>query len=108
MTPTLAGRLKELFPEASGVSRKNWLAHGRVSVSGRVVRDGRIAVAGGDRIALGGETVARVVLSPLLRLVYEDEYLLVVDKPADLLTIATKSERERTAFHLVWSYLAQA
>ena len=40
MTPTLAGRLKELFPEASGVSRKDWLAHGRVTVNGRVVRDG--------------------------------------------------------------------
>ena len=105
---TLAGRLKELFPEASGVSRKNWLARGRVSVNGRVVRDGRAAVAIGDLVALGGETVARVVLPLPLRLVYEDEYLLVVDKSADLLTIATKSERERTAFHMVWSYLAQS
>jgi 23S rRNA pseudouridine1911/1915/1917 synthase len=105
---TLAERLKQLFPQASGVSRKNWLAFGRVTLNGQVVRDGRTAVASGDRVALGGETVARVVLPPPLRLVYEDDDLLVVDKPADLLSIATKSERERTAFRMVWSYLAQA
>lgn len=107
MPLTVAGRLKELFPEASGVSRKDWLARGRVCLNGRVVRDGRIAVASGDRVTLGSQTVARVVLSPPLRLVYEDAHLLVIDKAADLLTIATESERERTAFRLVWSYLAQ-
>jgi 23S rRNA pseudouridine1911/1915/1917 synthase len=108
MPPTLAGRLKELYPQASGVSRKDWLARGRVSINGRIVRDGRTVVTSGDRVALGSETVARVVLPPPLRLVYEDEHLLVIDKPADLLTIATESERERTAFRMVWSYLAQA
>ena len=108
MTPTLAGRLKELFPEASGVSRKDWLARGRVTVNRRVVRDGRTIVAAGDRVELGQETVARVVLAAPLQLVYEDEYLLVIEKPADLLTIATESERERTAYRLVWSYLAAA
>jgi len=108
MTSTLAGRLKELFPEASGVSRKGWLAHGRVTVNGRVVRDGRTVVAAESRIALGRETVARVPLAAPLRLVYEDEHLLVIEKPADLLTIATESERERTAYRIVWSYLAAA
>jgi 23S rRNA pseudouridine1911/1915/1917 synthase len=108
MTPTLAGRLKELFPEASGVSRKDWLAHGRVVVNGRAVRDGRTIVAAGDRVGLGLETVARVALSAPLRLVHEDEHLLVIEKPAELLTIATKSERARTAYRMVWSYLAEA
>jgi 23S rRNA pseudouridine1911/1915/1917 synthase len=105
---TLAGRLKELFPQASGVSRKDWLAHGRVVVNGRVVRDGRSAVASGDRVTLGSETVARVVLPSQLKLIFEDEHILVIDKAADLLTIATESERERTAFRMIWTYLAQA
>jgi 23S rRNA pseudouridine1911/1915/1917 synthase len=103
--PTLAARLKDLFPEASGVSRKDWLAHGRVTVNGAVVRDGRTTVADGDRIRLGDETVARVTLGHPLRLVYEDDHLLVIEKPADLLTIATDKEQERTAYRLVFSYL---
>ena len=60
------------------------------------------------RVGLGPETVARVVLAAPLRLVYEDDDLLVIEKPADLLTIATESERERTAYRMVWSYLAEA
>ncbi len=108
MTATLAGRLKELYPEASGVSRKQWLAQGRVTVNGHVVRDGRTLLVPTDRVGLGLATVARVALSAPLQLVHEDEHLLVIEKPADLLTIATESERERTVYRMVWSYLAAA
>ena len=44
-------------------------------------------------------------LSPLLRLVHEDDALLVIEKPPGLLTIGTERERERTAYRLVWAYL---
>ncbi|MCC6766704.1 MAG: RluA family pseudouridine synthase [Deltaproteobacteria bacterium] len=104
--PTLADRLRTLFPDASGVSRKDWIARGRVSVNGTVVRDGRREVAAADRVRLGAETVARVILPRPLRLVHEDAHVLVVEKPADLLTIATETEQERTAFRMVYGYLA--
>ncbi len=103
---TLATRLQTLFPDASGTSRKDWLARGRVSVDGAVVRDGRTPVADDARIRLGVETVARAALARPLQLVHEDDHLLVVDKPADLLTIATDTEQERTAYRLVFAYLA--
>lgn len=103
---TLANRLKTLFPEASGVSRKDWLAHGRVTVNGTVVRDGRAEVGAGDKVRLGTETVARVRLAHPLRLVHEDEHLLVLEKPADLLTIATDKDEERTAYRMLYAYLA--
>jgi len=102
----LATRLKKLFPEASGVSRKDWLARGRVTVDGAVVRNGRTEVAADARIRLGAETVARVTLPHPLRLVHEDEDLLVIEKPADLLTIATDADEARTTYRLVYSYLA--
>ncbi|OQY68070.1 MAG: hypothetical protein B6D46_04185 [Polyangiaceae bacterium UTPRO1] len=104
--PTLAERLRTLFPDASGVSRKDWLARGRVTVNGAVVRDGRTQVAPADRIRLGAETVARITLPRPLRLVHEDDHLLVVDKPAGLLTIATDSEPDRTVYRMVYGYLA--
>jgi 23S rRNA pseudouridine1911/1915/1917 synthase len=105
-TETLASRLKTLFPQASGVSRKDWLAHGRITVNDTVVRDGRTPVAAGDRVRLGAETVARTRLAHPLRLVHEDTHLLVIDKPADLLTIATDKDEERTAYRMVFAYLA--
>jgi 23S rRNA pseudouridine1911/1915/1917 synthase len=99
----LLERLRELFPEASQRSLKHWLAHGRVEVDGRVVRDGRAAVGAAARIALHRR--GAVPFPPGLRLVYEDDCLLVIDKPPGLLTIATPRERERTAYRLLWNYL---
>jgi 23S rRNA pseudouridine1911/1915/1917 synthase len=107
---TLLDRLRALHPEASGRSLRQWLTHGRVSVNGRVARDGRAPVAAGDRVTLGsrgaGRSPARPALPAGISLVHEDDAILVVDKPAGLLTIATDRERERTAYRLVWDYLA--
>jgi 23S rRNA pseudouridine1911/1915/1917 synthase len=40
-----------------------------------------------------------------IRLVFEDEDLIVVDKPAGLLTIATDKERRKTVYALLYQYL---
>ena len=102
---SLAARLRALFPEASGRSLKQWLVSGRVRVEGEVVKDGRAEVAPGARVALGPPS-PRVAFPAALRLVHEDEHLLVVDKPPGLLSIATEGERRRTAYRLLWDYLA--
>jgi 23S rRNA pseudouridine1911/1915/1917 synthase len=92
-----------MFPESSGRRLKRWLADGRVSVNGAVVRRGDLAVGAQDRVELGRPT--RSVPSPL-RLVHQDEHVFVIDKPAGLLTIATETERTRTAYRLLrdWAH----
>jgi 23S rRNA pseudouridine1911/1915/1917 synthase len=67
-----------------------------------VVRRGDVAVGPADRVELVGRVAA--FPSPL-RLVYEDAHLIVVDKPAGLLTIATETERARTAYRLLRDWL---
>ncbi|HYB41065.1 MAG TPA: RluA family pseudouridine synthase [Candidatus Methylomirabilis sp.] len=101
---TLLDRLGALHPGASRRTLKQWLERGRVEVAGAVVRDGRVSIGPGDRVALraGGE----VPFPPRLRLVHEDAALLVIDKPPGLLSIASERERERTAYRLIWDYLA--
>jgi 23S rRNA pseudouridine1911/1915/1917 synthase len=103
----LSDRLQDMFPEASGRRIKVWLAAGRVRVNGRVTRDGRLLVAADDAVMLHGHR-ARYPPAPLpgLRILYEDEQILVIDKPPGLLTIATERERARTAYHWLWEYLA--
>jgi 23S rRNA pseudouridine1911/1915/1917 synthase len=101
---TLLDRLRGLFPDASRRSLKQWLEHGRVEVSGRVVRDGRTPVGPADRVTLSGR--GHAPFPTALHLVHEDEDLLVIDKPPGLLTIATDRERERTAYRLLSDYLA--
>ena len=40
-----------------------------------------------------------------LDILYEDKYIIIVNKPAKLLTISTSKEKERTLFHYVYDYL---
>jgi 23S rRNA pseudouridine1911/1915/1917 synthase len=101
---TLSSRLRALFPEASGRSLKQWLESGRIELNGRVCRDGRIMVGAKDRVVLG--TRGRVPFPRGLGLVHEDAAVVVVDKQPGLLSMATERERERTAYRLLWDYLA--
>jgi 23S rRNA pseudouridine1911/1915/1917 synthase len=94
----LLTKLQALFPDSSGRARKQWVAAGRVRVNGQVVRRGDIELGAEDRVELG-MPVARSF--GLLRLVHEDDDLIVVDKPPGLLTIATERERERTAYRML-------
>jgi len=100
---TLLDRLRLLYPEASGRSLKQWLETGRVEVNGRPARDGRSPVQPADTVALAARRGAP--FPPELERLHEDEALLVIVKPAGLLTIATERERERTAYRLLWHYL---
>src|SRR5262245_11069903 len=84
-------RLRELFPGVSGRTVKQWLEHGRVSVAGAVVRRGDTTVAPGAVVELGPP---RQDFPRELRLIFEDDHILVIDKPPGLLTIATERERE--------------
>ena len=40
-----------------------------------------------------------------LDILYEDKFLIIINKPSNLLTISTKKEKERTLFHYVYDYL---
>jgi len=100
---TLRVRLGALYPDASGRSLKQWLEAGRVRVNGQVVRRGDVDVGATDRVELGAPPPP--AFPAPLRLVHEDDDVLVVDKPPGLLTISTESERERTAYRLVRDWL---
>ena len=99
----LRERLRALYPGTSGRRLKQWLTGGRVRVNGVVVRRGDTTVGPDDRVELAAPPPAPFPAP--LRLVHEDEHLLVVDKPAGLLTIATETERERTAYRLVGDWV---
>jgi 23S rRNA pseudouridine1911/1915/1917 synthase len=74
-----------------------------VRVDGAVVRRGDTGVSNAARVTLGAPPA---VFPPALRLVHEDDDLLVIDKPPGLLTIATERERARTAYRMLADYVA--
>ncbi|MDD5539027.1 MAG: pseudouridine synthase, partial [Candidatus Omnitrophica bacterium] len=40
-----------------------------------------------------------------MKIVYEDRDILVVDKPPHLLTMASNTEKEKTAYHILTDYV---
>jgi 23S rRNA pseudouridine1911/1915/1917 synthase len=100
---SLGDCLARLFTEASGRTRKQMLATGRVRVNGGVKRDPRLLLAAGDVIEIGGKEI-RGPRPRGLAIVHEDDAVIVVDKPAGLLTIATERERERTLYAELTAY----
>ena len=92
---SLGACLVHLLPGASGRTRKQILGAGRVRVNGRVVRTAGTTLVIGDVVEIAPRTPPSA-LPPGLALVHEDAEVIVVDKPAGLLTIATERERVRT------------
>jgi len=90
--------LGRLLAEASGRTRKQLLASGRVRVNGTTARRADVALVAGDVVELATRGSHATLLPPGLRLLHEDDDVIVVDKPAGLLTIATEHERRRTVY----------
>src|SRR5262245_48058800 len=72
---------------------KQLLKHGAVRVNGVSVTRHDHELTPGDRVSVG-----RPDSPDPLPVVYEDDVILVVDKPAGLLTVATGAEKDATAF----------
>lgn len=107
MTPDHAGPLLPfLLATLAPMNRtrvKQLLTHGRIHVNGKAITRHDHVVLPGDQITVD-RSPSRP--TPLLPIVYEDESLVVIDKPDGLLTVATKSEKVVTAFRLLETSMA--
>lgn len=106
---TLEAALLGFMPGASKRTLKQALEHGRVRVDGKVARRLDALVAKGATVELGPRGRAAVAearkLPPGLSVIYEDDVLLVVEKPAGMLTIATEHEKLRTVYARLRQYV---
>ena len=95
-----------------GISRKdakNLLRFKAVAVPGVAapVHDTPLAAGMQVRVSFGKHTPAGTVLPSGLEIVHEDEAIFIVNKPAGLLTMATDSEKARTAYAFLMAYVRE-
>lgn len=84
------------------------LKYGSVRVNGRIVTAHDHPLKAGDILDLlpkKAAATARARTHLPFRIVYEDEQLIVIDKPSGLLTMGTENEKERTAYYQLTEYL---
>lgn len=85
--------LCELAPDSSKNTLRSWIEKGRVEIDGQLAKRSTQMVFPGQEVAIG---LKPKFLSRGLKIVYEDEALVVVDKPAGLLSVATQHEQGTT------------
>ena len=78
--------LAELFPDYSRSRLKTWIEEDLVSLDGKVANIPRTKVYGGEQVQISVEVEDETHFEPEnlpLNIVYEDEHILVINKPKD-------------------------
>lgn len=103
--PLLLDALAQRYPQSSKRSLRQMIAQGRVTVDGVVVERANVEIPDEARVALGRRVVASSVPDGL-DVVLEDDDLLVIDKPAGMLSVAPREAGQTSVWALVRKYLA--
>jgi 23S rRNA pseudouridine1911/1915/1917 synthase len=96
--------MKFLMAQLPGKSRtavKSLLAHNQVSVDYKTTTQFNHQLKPGQQVIINWSTVLQVEKGKGLKVVFEDPYIIVVEKQAGLLSIATDKEKDRTAFRIL-------
>jgi 23S rRNA pseudouridine1911/1915/1917 synthase len=83
----LDNALVKLFPDYSRARLQKWIKNGDVSVNGKQLRP-KDVVLGGENILINAQLESEVSLEPediSLDIIFEDEELIVINKPAGLI-----------------------
>lgn len=90
---SLLDQLQEFFPDSSKRTLRTWIEHDRVEVNGRAISYPKTVIKVNDRI----EVRPRKESAGGIEILYEDNDLVVINKPVGLLSVATDYEKGRTA-----------
>jgi len=108
-TPLLPFLLAQ-WPEVKRTKIKQWLRFSAVKVNGHSITKHDHTLQAGDVVSIQPQK-APPPTTPLpagLSVIHEDDELLVIRKPVNLLTIATDTERDKTAFRIMTEYLRES
>lgn len=100
--------LNFLLEKVTGESRNNlksYLRRGQVTVNGAMTKQYDFMLSSGDIVRIENTSQRPKISAPKLKVLYEDEYLLAIDKPAGVLSVASDKERKRTAYVLANLYV---
>ena len=82
---------------------KQYLTHGSIFVNNNKTTKYNFKLVPGMSIIIDTDNKNKKTLP--FDILFEDEHIIVVNKPSGLLTIATEKEKEKTLFHIVREYL---
>lgn len=102
---TLQKFLLESLTHESKTTIKSLLAHKQVALNGKPVSRFDTPLHPGDELEIFFDKRTVSFYHPLLKIIYEDAAILVVEKASGLLSMATERDKEKTAYHLLNDYV---
>jgi 23S rRNA pseudouridine1911/1915/1917 synthase len=84
---------------------KNYLKHNQVMVNGNVTTKFDVLLNAGDKVDINTSREWQTFSNPRLKIVYEDDYILVVNKGYGLLSMGNDKIKDGTAYSLLKDYL---
>lgn len=97
-----------LFEKMHNKSRnavKGILKRGQVVVNDKSITQHNFQLKQGDTVQIHTRVADESVKLSGLRILFEDEHLIVIEKDAGLLTIATNREKQKTAYYQLMDYV---
>lgn len=101
--------LVKAFADTKKTRLKEQLQDGCVFVNGQSVTQFNFLLKPGDKLVIDANQKFSLRVEPKfdVRVIYEDEAVIVAEKPSGLLTIATEKVKTRTAFFAINDYVNQ-
>lgn len=89
--------------DLSNKTIKNYIKNGMVKVNDKVITNSSHLLKSGDKVEISYSK--KKIPEFDLDILYEDEYLIAIDKPCGLLSISNNKEKEITAYRMVSDYV---
>ena len=109
VTPEADARLLDFLyqamPDRKRTTVKDYLRHRQVMVDGNVTSQWDTPVGPASLIRVNTSREFQTLANPRLRIVYEDDDIIVVNKGYGLLSVGTDTKREGTAYSILRDYV---
>ena len=94
-------------PEMKKTRVRQWLKYGSIRINGRSVTRANHPLQTGDIVSIRakGDVRGEGLLPPGMKILFEDASLVVIEKPENLLSVASAKERDRTAYAFLTDYV---
>ena len=89
--------------DLSNKTIKNYIKNGMVKVNNKVITNSSLLLKDGDKIEISYSK--KKIPDIDLDILYEDDYLIAINKPCGLLSISNDKEKEVTAYRMVSDYV---
>ncbi len=100
-----------LLAKMGGMSRnaiKSLLAHRQIMVNDKITTQFNLLLQVGDKVTVNSSRGNIELNHPKLKIIFEDQYLIVVEKKESLLTVSTGNADETTAFSILKNYVKRS